>query len=152
MSEAITAEQVLNTITAAASSMKSVVEAIKTARTKAKGNKEAMAALLEAQELALSLQASLFAAKEQAFALQEENRELRTKVRQYEERAIDQEKYEPRKVGQATVMVLKDSPDTFLCATCFANGKLSYLEPQSSVLTILGTHHCSGCGAYVTLR
>jgi hypothetical protein len=119
MSEASMAGEILATITSSGAAVKSVVEAIKTARGKAKGNQEALAALLEAQELALSLQTSLFEAKEQALALQEENRRLRAQIRQHEERTLDREKYQTRKVGKGWVMTPKGEEEPYYCPTCF---------------------------------
>jgi len=143
---------VLETVTAAANSVKAVVEAIKAARGKAKGNAEALAALVNAQELALSLQSSLFEAKEQAFALQEENRQLRAQVREHETRALEREGYERRKMGQAVVVVHEDHPDRPLCATCFAAGRMVDLVELPLVAQVVGTHICPTCELPVKLK
>lgn len=151
MSEAAMAEQVLTTITSSAAAVKSVVEAIKTARGKAKGNAEAMAALLEAQELALSLQTTLFEAKEQALALQEENRELRAEIRQYKERALDREKYELKTIGRDAAVTPKGATQPLYCPNCFADGSLRVLssiddDPMDP------THLCGTCEAVFNLH
>lgn len=142
----------LDTVTAAAGSVKTIVEAIKTAREKAKGNAEALAALVNAQELALSLQSSLFEAKEQAFALQEENRQLRAQVGEYQARTLDRENYERRKMGQAVVVVHKDHPDHPLCATCFEANRLVDLVELPRVAQVVGTHMCPTCQLPVKLK
>jgi len=146
------ATEVLGTVTAAANSVKAVVEAIKTARAKAKGNAGALAALVDAHELALSLQSSLFEAKEQAFALQEENRQLRAQVAEYQARALDRENYERRKMGQTVVVVHKDHPDRPLCATCFEADRLVDLTELPRVAQVVGTHMCPTCKVAVKLK
>lgn len=151
MSEAAMAEQILTTITSSAAAVKSVVEAIKTARGKAKGNKEALAALLEAQELTLSLQTSLFEAKEQALALQEENRELRAQVRQHEERALDREKYELKTIGRDAAVTPKGAAQPLYCPNCFADGSLRVLSSVDD--DVDGpTHLCGACEALFNLH
>lgn len=140
--------EVLGTLTTAANSVKAVVEAIKAALDKAKG-KEALAKLIDAQKLALSVQSSLIEAKEQALALQEENRQLRVQLRQYEKAAQVRENYEHRKVGDTAVVVGKDDPETYLCATCFDQGFNAYLIPGNY---FGGTHLCPICQVVVSLR
>lgn len=151
MNETSITAEILTTITSSSTAVKSVVEAIKTARGKAKGNKEALAALLEAQELALSLQTSLFEAKEQALALQEENRRLRTQIRQHEERTLDREKYQTRKVGKGWVVTPKGEEEPYYCPTCFEGGRLAVLSALGRRGAFGTTHLCPACDATFAL-
>ena len=93
----------------------------------------------------LSLQASLFEAKEQVFALQQENRELSEKVRRYEERALEREKYELKLMGHGAAVVPKGKAEPLYCPNCFDPGKLSVLGATGLRSSSLPSHVCGVC-------
>jgi len=153
------ATAVLGAVTAAAGSVKAVVEAINAARAKAKGNKAAMAALVEAHDLALSLQTSLFEAKEQAFALQEENRQLReenrqlqAKISECEARALDREDYELKKMRNNVAVVPKGETSPLYCPSCFEANELNILGNTGfTSRDNMPSHVCPVCQNYYEL-
>jgi len=121
-------------------------------KVKAKPPKEAKAAIGELQDLALTLQSRLLELQAQALSLQSENADLREQIRQQEKRALEREKYERRRIGSATVVVPKDDPETYLCASCYAAGRLVYLDALSESFRGIGTHRCPSCDSVLTIR
>lgn len=121
-------------------------------KVKDKPPKEAKAAIGEVQDLALTLQSRLLELQAQALSLQSENADLRAQIRQQEERALEREKYERRRIGSATVVVPKDDPETFLCASCYTAGRLVYLDALGAPFRSIGTHRCPSCDSVLTIR
>src|SRR5215467_5351611 len=114
-----------------ATTTKTILETIKSARSKSK-NSEVEKSLSEALEQIFSLQTGMIDLQAKILALQEENSRLTKKVREEEERAADRERYEIRQLGQSTVVVDKQNPKTYLCATCFEAGEKTYLTALPS--------------------
>lgn len=154
------------TIGAIAKAASKALEAINSARKKASTDPETEEALDQAHELVISLRQSILGLQDDVLRLQgdvlrlqEENgslreqaSELREKIREKETRTLDREQYERRKVGGATVVVPKDDPETFLCATCFEAEKKVYLNKLSPTFQSFGTHRCPKCDSVVSAR
>ncbi|MFY9825932.1 MAG: hypothetical protein WAM82_31470 [Thermoanaerobaculia bacterium] len=142
----------LTTITAAFGAAKTGIEAVRAALAKGKVSRETLtlvdglqARIFELQEIAFRLheeKVQAIKAKEEAL---EENAQLRKDVRQKEEGATDRDNYQRRKFGSAAVVVRKDEPDTYLCATCFERGDKVYLSPLPSAMRMIGTYQCKKC-------
>ncbi|HVT61027.1 MAG TPA: hypothetical protein VHR45_21875 [Thermoanaerobaculia bacterium] len=149
--------ETLATITGLAGAAKASIEAIRAAlgtrgRGSGKPAKETLgliddlqARILQLQEIALRLSRELAQA-------QEENTQLREQVRQKEERAADRERYEQRRVGQSVVVVAKENPEVYLCATCFEAGAKVYLTKLPRLARNVGTHSCPRCKGIVGAR
>src|SRR5436305_4766426 len=139
MADVSIAGEVLATLTSMASTTKAVLEAVKTAKAKTKSSDTEQALSLAVDQIH-SLQSSLFDAKEKALSikaetlnlhaenlqLREENAKLRSEIAQLNEdiRRNDQglterEKYQPKQVGSAVVLVHSDTPGIFYCTACF---------------------------------
>lgn len=145
----------LATITGVAGAAKATIETVLAVLSKGKG-RDAEKATKEASALIVDLQTRLLQLQEMAFRLHqekvqalEENASLRAQIRQKEEGAADRERYEMRRVSQSVVMVPKDDPTIYLCATCFEAGKKVYLTKLDPDFQDMGTHLCPKCKGIV---
>jgi hypothetical protein len=135
----------LATITTLVGATKTGIDATLAVLSRAKG-RDAEKAAKEALTLVSDLQTRILQLQEVAFRLQEENAHLRADIRQKEERATDRQKYKRKQVGQSTVLVLEDEPDTYYCTTCEAtHGRYVPLQPMPRNFRRLGSHRCTVC-------
>jgi septal ring factor EnvC (AmiA/AmiB activator) len=137
----------------AAGAVKTVVEALTLTRGKVKGNREAEEQLSESIQLVLDLQTRLLDLQAKAFSLQgelsklqEQNTQLREQIREEEKRSADRKQYQRKKVGQATVVVSEEDPETYFCPTCFEKSKQT-VAIQSHPMRggSFGSHYCYTC-------
>jgi chromosome segregation ATPase len=146
------AAELLTTITGMAGATKAVAEAMKSVKSKVKGNAEAEQALsgamdhvLTLQTRMIDLQATVLSLQQELAQAQHENANLREQIRSEEVRAEERKKYKLQKRrGDASVLVREDQPDTSFCPTCFAKGHQIPLQPHP-----MRHHHgslfCSSC-------
>jgi hypothetical protein len=148
----------LATITGLAGAAKTSIEAIRAALGARGGGAwkklapvimDLQTRVLELQEIAFRLGRELAQAHKENVQAQEENARLREQVRQEHERAADRECYERRRIGESVVVVRKDDPQTYLCATCFEADARVYLTKLPSSDRDVGTHYCHKCQGIV---
>jgi hypothetical protein len=143
--------EIFTTVAGVAGAIKATIETARAVLAKGTG-RAAESATHEALRLIGELQTRILQLQEIAFHLQEENNHLREQVRQHEEWATDRGRYERHHVGGSMVVVAKEDPKTYLCATCFEDGKKVYLSKKPNLLGSIGTHYCSKCGTVVGTR
>jgi cell division protein FtsL len=145
----ITAGGVAAVIGSMATTTKTVIEIVKTARTKVK-NPEVEKSLSDALEQIFSLQTSMIDLQAKILSLQEENSELRGKIRQEEERAKKREQYKRKTVGGAVVYFREEEPDIHYCPACLESKNQGIpLQKVTSPLSIMGSRTCPQCHAYL---
>jgi hypothetical protein len=120
--------EVLTTIAGVATATKTTIEAVRAALAKSKANQETLALVADLQARILQLQEIAFRLHQEKAQAFEENAKLRADIRRKEEGATDRENYERRNVRNSAVVVRKDEPDSYLCATCFEAGRKVYLS------------------------
>jgi hypothetical protein len=109
---------------------------------KKKPDPETEKVLLEIEARLLATKKEVLGLEQKMIQLEDENFQLRAKIRSHEERAAERQKYKPRKTASgATVMVRRDQPGISYCATCFAKDLFIPLQPVASVMERRwGTH------------
>ncbi|HXO22174.1 MAG TPA: hypothetical protein VOA87_19835 [Thermoanaerobaculia bacterium] len=143
--------EILTTATGLMSAIKATLEVARTVLAKGKG-RTAEKAAEEALGLIVELQTGILQLQEKVFGLQEENSQLRAQVRQHQKGTADRERYELRNVGQSVVVVAKENPDVYLCATCFEAGAKVYLSKLGHSFRGMGTHSCPKCRGIIGAR
>ena len=144
----VTAGGVAAAIGSMATATKTIIETVKAARSKSK-SPEVEKSLSEALEQIFSLQTSMIDLQAKVLALQEENSQLRQKIRQEEEQAKKREEYQRKTVGGAVVYVREDEPNIHYCPACFESRKQPIpLQRVTSPLKIMGSRTCPQCNAY----
>ena len=147
--------EILTTITGVAGATKATIEAIRAALTAGKGRavgaaaQEALGLVGELQTRILQLQEIAFRLHQEKAQALEESAQLRAQIRQKEEGAADRERYEMHRVRQSVVMVPKNDPTIYLCATCFEAGQKVYLTKLDPDFQDVGTHLCPKCQGIV---
>jgi hypothetical protein len=116
--DSVTAGGLATALGSMAATTKTIIETVKAARTKVK-SPEIEKTLSEALEQIFSLQTGMLDLQAKILHLQEENSQLREKIRREEERAKDRGQYQRKKVGKAEVLVREGDSETFYCPTCF---------------------------------
>jgi hypothetical protein len=121
--------ETLATITAAAGTVKPILEAIRAALSGAKG-REAEKKAQEALGLVPNLQARILQLQEIALRLgrelsesQEKNHQLSEQIRQKEEWTAERERYEYKTGGNTVTLVSKENPHMRICVACFEDKK-----------------------------
>ncbi len=144
----ITVGGVATVIGSMAATTKTVIEIVKTARTKAK-NPEVEKSLSDALEQIFSLQSSMIDLQAKILSLQEENSQLREKIRQEEARAKDRGQYQRKKIGGAVVLIREEEPDTYYCPACFESRgqRILLQETPRTFRRMVGSHECPQCKA-----
>lgn len=140
-----------------AGTVKTIADAISSLRGQGK-DKEAEKRLSDTLDLVMDLRSRVFDLQEKALSLQQkladlqgENMQLREQIRAKEEGSADRENYERCNVGKSVVVVRKDNPNMYLCATCFEKGDKVYLSKQPDISRrITGiSHTCPKCSSLV---
>ena len=105
-----------------------------------------------------ALQTELLAAQQREIDLTERYRKLEDELSRVDDWEAVKTRYVPYRVfGGATVYALKpehqgDEPPQFLCANCFQNRRLSYLQPQEPTALNRTPWKCPRCGATLVIR
>jgi rubrerythrin len=133
----------------ATTASKNIVDLVRAAKIKLKGNKDAETALSEIQRAVSDLQSSLLTLQTEALSLQAEIGQQREQIRTYEERTTEKDKYGTKQLREHLVMVLKGQKGPpFWCHSCFMRGDYSQLVRQHvSFYEIKGSYACPKCGA-----
>lgn len=132
------------TITGAYQGLKAAKE-ILGAAFDAKVDAEAKPRVLEALQKLGDAQDALFSLREELFALQQANNELRQQVVESESWQRKAEQYELTKTsGEAVVLRYKGSPEHYACPSCFNSKAVHILQPNR---TLSGKYRCTGCGS-----
>lgn len=147
------AGEIISVIGGMATATKAVAEAVKTVRTKVKGNKEAEKILSDVFEQVLSLQFRMMDLQTTVLSLQQENAQLHAQLRREQERSSSREHYQHRKVGRATVLVDDRKPGIYYCPNCFESKHEAIpLQGLSEDFEELGTHRCFACDTYFQIQ
>lgn len=147
----VTVGGVVTVIGSMTTTTKTIMEIVKTARSKSK-NPEVERSLSEALEQIFSLQAGMIDLQTKILNLQEENSQLRDKIRQEEERAKDREQYERKEIRGSVVLVRAEEPNNYYCQSCFQTKKRAILlQKMAGVFSIIGSHVCPGCKQHYAL-
>lgn len=128
----------------AATALRSAMDRAKNAKTKQD--------LSQAYDLVLSLQSRLLEFQAQALQLQAENAELRSQIRQNQERALERDKYELKTMGRDAAVVPKGESRPLYCPNCYQDGKLRVLGSTGMRYSGLPSHICGACQAVFNLR
>ncbi len=146
----VTAGGLVTAIGSMAAATKTIIETVKTARAKSK-SPEVENTLSEALEQIFSLQSGMIDLQAKILALQEENSQLREKIRQEEKRADDRGQYQRKQIRNSVVMVREGEPNVYYCPACFESNKRVPLQKAPSVFQMLGSHKCPQCHAHFQL-
>ena len=107
---------------------------------------------LETQDTLVTLKSQLLDLREAVLQLQEENGQLRAKLRE-QHRGTDKSKnFERRKIGQGWVMVPIGEEEPYFCPTCLDAGRESTLQLHPMRGGGFGSHYCSQCKTSFSLR
>jgi len=141
--------ELITMLAGATTASKNVVDLLKAAKLKLKGNREAESELSVIESAVSDLHTSLLTSQTRALSLQTENGQLREKIRAYEERAAEKDKYESKVIKGHSVVVLKghDGPP-YWCHSCFMRGDFSQLARQPAPWQeVKGSYACPKCDA-----
>jgi hypothetical protein len=139
------------TISSLASMASQAATALRAAMERAKTGKSKQD-LSQAYELVLSLQSSLLDFQAQALQLQAENAELRSQIRQHQERTLDRDKYELKTIGRDAAVVPKGESRPLYCPNCYQDGKLRVLGSTGMHYGGMPSHICGACQSVFNLR
>ena len=111
----------------------------------AKVDAEAKPKILEAMQKLGDAQDTLFSLREELFALQASNDDLRRMIVAAESWRAVSEQYELTKTaGEAVVYRFKGVPEHFACPSCFNTNQVHILQTNR---TLSGKYRCTGCNS-----
>jgi hypothetical protein len=141
----------LSAVAGAAAAIKAVTEMVAGLRGgKNKPDSETAKVLLEIEARLLATKKEVLDLEQKTVQLEDENSQLRAKIRSHEERAADRQHYKHMKAGAAGYIVVVDdrNPNIPNCSACCAKyDRLVPLHPMSRDFRALGsgTHFCPHC-------
>jgi rubredoxin len=135
-------------LTASASIVRTAVETLKTAYT-ARGQIASDKKVIDAFEQLGKIQDTLFELRHSLAALQDENHELKTKVREQNEWSAKAARYAlTQSSGPNLAILCISDPQHWACPVCFEKKQIMVLQPWDPEM---GSYHCPDCKLMLNL-